>query len=399
MFQFPLYARADTGDGRPASFIWHTKSPSIATIAQDGVVTTHPDVKSGAIANLSVSLDRDALNTASATVHFLPPCKLTVPTDRVLQAEVGTFLHIPVAVFVCLQKQEFLVVRCEHLNFDVTSDFELTINSTTNNMADEKSCTTIPVFSSKPTPLTQVTIKFSAMQDDGTYLYLEDVVTVSFFNPLRVLYPASAETVLAPDTSRNIIFEGGPRVLPGQRALKRRITMSNGDQIAKAWDLDRESSNVVLLRVLCNTVGDTELQLSLSPANDARIQSKGFVKIHCAIPDRLELKPNLPVPDYQYCSTSSGSYVTLAKSEFEVMANVFDQKGRKFDNISSIAVHWNLNPQDLTAKLPVEMLEDAVREETYGLMMPGRIYHVIKPWGQAGSLTIKASLKVLDLVS
>jgi hypothetical protein len=316
-----------------------------------------------------------------------------------LQAEVGTFLHIPLTVFVCHQKQEFLAKRCEHLKFDISSDFDLIFNSTTNDISDEKFCTTIPVFSSKPTPLTRVSVRLNVMLDDGNVLYLEDSITVSFFNPLRVIYPASGETVLAPDTSRNIIFEGGPRVLPGQQALKRHITMVNGNQIAKAWDLDRESSNVVLLRVLCNEIGNTELQLSLSPANDPRIQSRGSVKVYCALPDRLVLIPNLPAPDYQHCSTSSGSYVTLAKREFELAANIFDKKGRRFDNISSIAVHWNLNPQDLTAKLPTEMLEDVVREDTYGLMMPGRIYHVIKPWGQPGSLIIKASLKVFDLVS
>jgi nuclear pore complex protein Nup210 len=220
---------------------------------------------------------------------------------------------------------------------------------------------------------------------------------MSFARPIKsikFLISASGETVLAPGTSRNIIFEGGPKALPGQAQLKRYLSLVNAYEFAQAWDLDQNSINVVLARVHCKGVGNTELQLSLVPTNDDRnIQARGSVRVICAFPYKLVLAPNLPEPDLQLCTTAPGSYVTLANRELEVVAHVYDRHSRKFDNVSSLVMDWTLDPPELAPKLPREMMEDLVREETYGLMMPGRIYHVVKPWGNAGSLNIKASLQ------
>lgn len=39
-------------------------------------------------------------------------------------------------------------------------------------------------------------------------ILLEDSVTVSAFQPLTILHPAKAETILAVGTSRNVILQG-----------------------------------------------------------------------------------------------------------------------------------------------------------------------------------------------
>ncbi|KAF4532009.1 hypothetical protein B566_EDAN006554, partial [Ephemera danica] len=389
-----LYANVKTGDGHTPHYIWQSKTPNLCSVNQEGLVSTGMSyIKPGTVANVSVSLSKDPLNSASASVHFLPPCALHIVRGS-WQAEVGTALELPISLVVCDEKKrEWKATNCKNIRFDVSSNSGLTYDaSRENGDPTDKACTTISLTSNTPIT-TKVTVSLDLVLEDGSTLHLEDTTVVGFYNPLHVVYPASAETVLAPGTSRNIIFEGGPKTLPGQTQLKRHLLLVNAYEFAQAWDLDQNSINVVLARVHCKAVGNTELQLILVPTNDEKnIQARGSVKVICAFPYKLVLTPNLPEPDLQHCNTSPGSYVTLSNRELEVVATVYDRHDRKFDNISSLIVDWTLDPPELAPRLPRDMLEDNIREETYGLMMPGRIYHIIKPWGNAGSLNIHASL-------
>lgn len=149
----------------------------------------------------------------------------------------------------------------------------------------------------------------------------------------------------------------------------------------------------MLARVQCNEVGTTDLELLLTPKKDSsNIQARGVVKVVCAMPDVLTLTPNLPVPDFETCMIPAGSYVSLAKNEVNVEAIALDSKNRKFDNFSSLHMEWSLDPTDLVAKLPKEMFEDVIREETYGVILPGSNYHLIRPHGHSGMLTVSATL-------
>jgi len=148
-----------------------------------------------------------------------------------------------------------------------------------------------------------------------------------------------------------------------------------------------------MARVQCNSLGTTNLELLLSPkADTSNVQARGVVKVICALPDTLTLTPNLPLPDYETCMIAAGSYVSLAKNEVNVEAIAFDSKNRKFDNFSSLHMDWRLEPDDLVAKLPTDMAEEYVREEMYGVTLPGPKYHVIRPHGLSGMLTVSATL-------
>lgn len=157
--------------------------------------------------------------------------------------------------------------------------------------------------------------------------------------------------------------------------------------------MDKNSISYVLARVECNEIGTTNLELVLSPKKDpSNVQARGVVKVVCAMPDVLTLTPNLPVPDFETCMIPAGSYVSLAKSEVNVEAIALDSKNRKFDNFSSLHMEWGLDPIDLVTKLPKDMIEDVVRDETYGVILPGSSYHLIRPHGHSGMLTVSATL-------
>jgi len=180
------------------------------------------------VSNISVALDKDPLNTASAQIHFLPPCRLEI-VGKTIQAEMGTILHVPIALTLCGKKNlEFQAADCRHVQFGVETDSGLYRDDKDPNGGPlgQNSCASIPLKSDTPL-LAKVIVSLDMQLEDGNLIHLEDTATISFYKPLRVVYPESAQTVLAPGSSRNIVFEGGPRVMTGQSELSRKLIFSN----------------------------------------------------------------------------------------------------------------------------------------------------------------------------
>lgn len=208
------------------SFLWHSKTPRLAIVDQDGLVSTRSsDVH---VSNISVALDKDPLNVAQAQIQFLPPCKLEI-VGKTIQAEMGSTLYVPISLKLCGKKMvEFLAADCQHVHFGVDTDSGLHYDDTKPNRGPQEkpSCASIPLKSDVPL-LAKVTVSLDMQLDDGNLIHLEDTATVSFYKPLRVVYPESAQTVLAPGSSRNIVFEGGPRAMTGQSQLSRKLLFTN----------------------------------------------------------------------------------------------------------------------------------------------------------------------------
>ena len=61
---------------------------------------------------------------------------------------------------------------------------------------------------------TQLTVKFSYTATDGTEVVLQDSVVVASYLPLVPAAPASGQTVMAKDSSRQLAWAGGPLPWP-----------------------------------------------------------------------------------------------------------------------------------------------------------------------------------------
>ncbi|XP_059477687.1 nuclear pore membrane glycoprotein 210 [Neocloeon triangulifer] len=386
-YEIQLEATARTGDGSAPSFVWQSRSPRVASVSQEGVVT------SSEAANVSVWLDKDPLNVAQAQVRFLPPCKLSI-VGRNLQAEAGSTLHVPVQLLLCDPAGlEVKAADCRHAPLAVeTSDKVRKLPKNGGPLdAAAGSCASV-LLTSDAALLTSVRVTLDVQLPNGDLLTLEDTTTISFYKPLRVLHPTSALTVLAPGSSRNVIFEGGPRAMTGLAKPGRKISIAN-PALAQWSDVDQNSVNHVIVRVLCNKVGETELALSLSLGEgDAAVEAKGVVKVVCAMPDSLTLTPRLPTPDYDACSISAGTLVALSSQEVTVEVTAFDSHLRKFDNFSSVRSDWTLDPRDAVHALPAALGNDPVRDDAYGVFLPGSAHHTLRPLGQSNLLTVTATL-------
>jgi len=66
--------------------------------------------------------------------------------------------------------------------------------------------------------------------------------------------------------------------------------------------------------------------------------------------DSLELIPHIAQPSgtSQPCplTAKTGRVAALAYKNLEIVVNVYDEKGRKFDNISSLPLSWQVSNKD-----------------------------------------------------
>ncbi|CAB3380542.1 Hypothetical predicted protein [Cloeon dipterum] len=392
-YEIKLQASARTGDNSPAAFVWQSRTLRYATVDQEGVVTTRTSEQGAS--NISVALDKDPSNVAFAQIRFLPPCNLKI-VGRLAQAEVGTTLHLPVALQLCDKKgRPMQAADCRHVKFNVEAGGSVYRQEQARNGAPlptSESCATIPLSSDTPV-MTSVSVSLLFQTEEGEILELKDIASVSFYKPLRVVHPESALTVLAPGSSRNIVFEGGPRAIAGQAELSRKLTFTK-QGLAQVWDLDKSSVNYVLVRVQCSSVGTTELHLLLGAGKDgsATVPARGIVTVVCAFPDSLALTPSLTLPDYDTCEIAAGTYVSLINKDFDVVLNAFDKQNRRFDNISSLQVDWETSPSDVVEPLPSAAFDASNHDETYGISLPSPSYHVIRPLGQSQVLTLTVVL-------
>ena len=101
----------------------------------------------------------------------------------------------------------------------------------------------------------------------------------------------------------------------------------------------------------CLSVGSTSVTLEVGNRESASLPNPvvavSTVEVECGVPDRLELHPELPTPvgTTQNCplAARTGRVPVLSYEDLSIRVKVFDAQGRKFDNVSSAALSWNLD--------------------------------------------------------
>lgn len=180
---------------------------------------------------------------------------------------------------------------------------------------------------------------------------LEDVVTISSYDPLKLLEPKK-DIVIAVGTTINLVFVGGPRRILGRYGDHQRIVVSEDNSIAEATDttqfhiLPAEDYNVI--HVLCRKLGETEIRLIITNnpgiANCAQT-SIVTTRITCGKPRKITLQPLLKVPNTDACpmDLSSGNVVVQSSNNVDIEVAVYDDVGSRFLNISSLFLDWSLS--------------------------------------------------------
>lgn len=337
-----------TASGGDGSFNFATSNPSLLTVAQTGLSESHLDrIKdakldmsdSSVVTIVKASMSRNPKIFKEAEVIFLPPVKLHIVGHQ-LEAALNDFIDIHVGVF-AFHKNEFVpFTACENLQFDVEFSSQIfTIVSIDSDLMS-KASTACRVIRLKGihTGSSAITISYRHGNE-----ILRDDAQLMVYDKLIVVNPESNIVVLPIGSSRNVIYQYGPRKTYNVGSdLIKDLHYSKGTidvtEVLSEYQEQRFAYNV-----LCRKVGDTKIRLeifnSLNDENFIKHSTVIETTVHCVKPRFInllsldKLKTSCPID-----SKNSLLHVRSMQDALDIEIEVLDQQKRKLHNITSLFI-------------------------------------------------------------
>ncbi|KAJ8925773.1 hypothetical protein NQ315_009621 [Exocentrus adspersus] len=382
---------AKGGDGR---FLWISSDHSIGVVSQTGHVRTF----SNGFFEVSAVMLRNHHNRQSAKFMIIPPSRLQI-VEFVMESEVGQPVYLHIALYAEQEKNGGTVqlpfTKCQDLPFSIKqSDAKFRANKSSILPPVGISCGNI-AMTALDVGTSKVTVTY---YQNGRAL--EDSVTVSAYNALKLLEP-SKDIVLAVGTSINLIYVGGPRPVMGRPGDHERVVVSEDASIAKAVDVTQfytlPGEDFSVVQATCYKLGETDIKLMISNTpTSANCKAKSSVvttRITCGKPRRIVLQPDLRIADASACpmDLSSGHVVVQSTKNIDVDVIVFDDCGSRFLNISSLNFEWLVAPSgnaEFLSKNGVYPKNITIGSVSVCL----KNYQSIQPRIEVGDLTVNASI-------
>jgi nuclear pore complex protein Nup210 len=161
--------------------------------------------------------------------------------------------------------------------------------------------------------------------------------------------------VLAIGSTKQIVFEGGPRpLLEKHSGFQKTLTIENRT-VASNRPIKLASGlkdDVYVFEVICKEIGETDAifqigNTKISEQSQPIIRIK-VVRVICSEPYQMYFKVESSLKSK--CPVDSAQVVRVAVANYEptlVSVIVKDKEGRKFDNITSLKMDWKSKPEYL----------------------------------------------------
>ncbi|XP_059163994.1 nuclear pore membrane glycoprotein 210-like [Physella acuta] len=385
-------AKAQGGSGE---YVWSTSDVSVTSVNIKGQISTVGPGK----CNVTAADARNSAYYGSSTVHVLPPAEINFPLSRV-EAAVGTTLILPINVFALIDKNLHSFTDChqlpltisysdssifEHVARDEKLPFEL----------PEDGCTSL-TFLAKKQGYTEVTVTYQIKS-----LILQASVTIAAYHPLKAIDP-EIETIVALGSSKEVLFTGGPQpwVLDSSKFFQN--LKAEKDDLVKTEKLSPGSiiRGVHAFVILCRDISEQEIQLSVGNEKTAKnpypVTETTAIRFVCAKPVELHLQPILKInPRLPPCPVQHENHLPMpvhCGKDLDILVSVTDSIGRRFDNISSLAIEWTVLPTSLAELLYTKELKTHVDSQPDGKKSL-LSYQTIRPLKKSGSIFITASIE------
>jgi nuclear pore complex protein Nup210 len=389
--------KATGGDG---SYIWSSRQSSVVNVLQNGSIK----ILSMGMAEVTVAMARNQYNKDITKIHVLQPSRLKIVQYN-MEAAIGEPIHLHIALFGKLinasDVKEIAFSNCRNINFQVHIGNENFVETYEKNVQPiGTACAVITVINHCCVGISDVTVTYN-MNENSDNHYLIDNVTVSAYEPLTAIYPESKQTLLAIGSSRNVVFKGGP--LPwtnkSQNYLQN-IHLSN-KQVAEVLkhevSLNRLFDRAVFT-IICKTLGKTVLTYTVSNvpvfSNCQHTHASETIEIVCGKPRYIYLQPEFT--DNENCPIGQNTNKIIAHSNkhLKFFVIVKDEDGKRFDNITSLNIEWNLKPSGSgSVEIPSSTMEE-IRTDVIleNVILPRNHYQNVIFKKHYGVLTMYATI-------
>ncbi|CAL1266447.1 unnamed protein product [Larinioides sclopetarius] len=224
---------------------------------------------------------------------------------------------------------------------------------------------------------------------------LKKAVIVACYRKLKVNHPAD-EAVIAVGSSLDVLLEGGPQ--PWPRCLNYFVNLSPEHESIDASVLrnDSDTSDTHKVNAFCKNYGEETFSLKVGnkpcETNQHPAVNQAAIRIICAVPDSLNLKPILPAIQGKKCPISGDNKIAIHSAEsLDLELIVKDSYGREFHNISSLDIKWYLSDSSLgrlSSNLGVKTKTARLKDK----QLKTRYYQQLYLNGTEGILKVTASI-------
>lgn len=369
---------ASGGDG---SFVFSTSSPNIFTIDSTGLADSHLEkVKdsqyetTGSAVHTSVkaAITRNPKIFKTAEVLFMPPVNLRIVSFN-LETALDDYLDLHIGLFANYNNALVPFSACENLQFDVefSNPIVKIMNMDFNSVKAKDGCRIIRLQGIQ-TGSTAVTVTYR----HGAEIFI-DKTQLLVHHPLKVFNPESNVVVLPIGSSRNIIYQYGPRksFIVGSE-LVRNLKFDNS-----IFDVVEVPANYQEQRfgynILCRKVGDAQLKLEvwneLHQENVIKNSAIIVTTVLCVKPRFINLlsldkvKTACPID-----SKSSLMHVRSLQESLDIEIEVLDHNKRKLHNITSLYIDLQFSRPSGAINHNIVYEQESEHDEIDGVAVPRR---------------------------
>lgn len=374
--------KATGGDG---SFTFFTSNPKMLTITETGLSESHMDQfrdgrqevsgSSVVVTTVKAAMSRNLKIFKTAEVMFLPPVKLQIVGFN-LETSLNGFIEIHVALF-ARHKNEYLpFTACDNLQFDVEFSNPIFNIASIDSDQTKKAGSACRLMMLKGIRTGESSITISYRHGDEM---LKDDAQLLVYEPLIVFNPESSVVVLPIGSSRNVIYQKGPKK-----------SYSVGSDLIKSLEFTKgliEVSEIqadfqeqrFAYKILCRKVGDAKVHLEIYNTlnQDNFIKNSAIIEtvVHCVKPRFInllsldKLKTSCPMD-----GKSSLLHVRSMQDSLDIEIEVLDQQKRKLHNITSLLVDLTFSQPNGAISHSIVYNRESETDEVDGVKLPKRDY-------------------------
>ncbi|NXX77107.1 PO210 protein, partial [Urocolius indicus] len=370
VYQYTIEARGGSGN-----FSWTYSNQAVATVTVKGVMTTGSDIGISVIQAIDV---QNPLHYGEMKVYITEPSGMEFTPCQV-EARVGQILELPLRIngLTNVETGETVPLSdCSH--FDLVVEVEnrgvfKPLQGRLKPAADF--CSGVRV-KAETQGYTTLVVSYT-----HGHVHLRASITIAAYLPLKAVDPSSVAVVTL-GSSKDMLFEGGPRPWVQEPSkFFRNVTAEDAESIGLVLLGPPTSRNNFhhWVRVSCKSLGEQVIALTVGNnptiTNPFPAVEPAVVKFICAVPSRLTLTPVYGSPQLDLSCPllqQNKQVVPVSNCRNPVLdLAVYDQKGTKFDNFSSLSVIWESTKMVLANIEPDISMELTLKDENGQKKMHG----------------------------
>ncbi|XP_065558843.1 nuclear pore membrane glycoprotein 210-like [Artemia franciscana] len=402
----PAYEVKFKATGGGDSHIWASSNTSVATISHTAVASTRGRI---GMTNVTAAMMKNQKLKGIAQIFVLPAVDLKIQLN-VFEFEEKSPIIVPIGLYAHLfedisfntENNTQVFSDCSKIPFEVDfSDRKAFVyNGDITHLSLRYTCAQA-MLSSTGVGFSKLTVSYSP---GGAIL--KDIVTIATYRKLKPLDPVSGVTVLSLGASRTVVFEGGP--LPWVTKPSGhfyRMNVGNGTVVKSSsakmiWDEESGRKDFYSMTVSCMEIGETKVTLRVgnlaSSTNPHPVSIESSINVICAEPTSVELRAEVKRPEgapLDLCSVDPITQRVRSQSyeDLVLVVTLRDIQSRKFDNISSIELHWIVSDEKLAVIEPEEEILNRENQNDVLRHSRPKYTRILKTTGATGVVDVTVS--------